>query len=243
MGAFIRNFSLAIILGTSLYCHLGHAQTDTDESFDPFSDYSDFDDNSDMETDTHFFKNGRFFTVGLTGGIRGYTDNWAKTYQSAPVFGIGLTYFMDLQSSIAFGLYFSDTSVGFTTNSAANRYTGGVSFSGISFDYKHYFNTQNVTKGLADLNPFLLTGFTQHYRSYRISGFDTSSRDEAMGVNFGAGIEIPLNRKKSFIGLQGIYRYVNFKDETKQYLDGSEKLDLPISGDMYDFGIVIGTNY
>lgn len=243
VGCHFRVYCMAIILGISTFSHQGLTQTDTDEAYDPFSDYSDFDDNSDMETDTNFFKNGRFFTVGFTGGLRGYTDNWSKTYQSAPVFGLGLTYFMDLQSAMAFGLYFSDSSVAFTTNSGANKYTGGVSFSGISFDYKHYFNTQNVTKGLADLNPYLLGGFTQHYRSYRISSFDSSSRDESMGVNFGAGIEIPLNRKKSFLGLQGVYRYVNFKDETKQYLDGSEKLDHLISGDMYDITIVIGTNY
>ena len=44
------------------------AQTDPEEAYDPFTDYSEFDEASDEEADINFFRNGRFFTVGLAMG-------------------------------------------------------------------------------------------------------------------------------------------------------------------------------
>ncbi|MFN9068010.1 MAG: hypothetical protein ACK5V3_12335, partial [Bdellovibrionales bacterium] len=44
------------------------SQVDTEEAYDPFSDYSEFDEASDEEADINFFRNGRFLTVGLAAG-------------------------------------------------------------------------------------------------------------------------------------------------------------------------------
>lgn len=54
------------------------AQSDPDEAFDPFTDYSEFDESSDEEADINFFQNGRFFTFGLITGTRGFTGNFKK---------------------------------------------------------------------------------------------------------------------------------------------------------------------
>ena len=40
-----------------------NTQNIDEESFDPFSDYSEFDESSDEEADINFFRNGRFLTV------------------------------------------------------------------------------------------------------------------------------------------------------------------------------------
>jgi hypothetical protein len=113
----------------------------------------------------------------------------------------------------------------------------------INFDLKYYLNTQNVTRGLADLNPYILGGLGQFYRTYTISDIDGYSRDSTMGVDIGAGLEIPLMRKKAYLGIQGVYHYVNFSDENKSMVTSGEKLDKNLSGDMYDFTFILGMNF
>ena len=219
------------------------AQSDPDEAYDPFSDYSEFDEDSDEEADVNFFRNGRFFTVGLAGGYRGFTGNFADQYSAAPTFGLFLSYFFDLRLALTLGFQTGDHSVKFTVNDNSKTYTGNVSITSINFDLKYYLNTQNVTRGLADLNPYVLGGLGQFYRTYTISGLDGYSRDSTMGVDIGAGLEIPLMRKKAYLGLQGAYHYVNFSDENKSYVDSTEHLDKNLTGDFYDFTFILGMNF
>ena len=217
------------------------AQTDPDESYDPFTDYSEFDEESDEEADINFFRNGRFFTVGLATGYRGFTGGFADAYGGAPTFGLFLSYFFDLRLAFNLGFQTGDHAVNFKTN--VKSYSGNVSITSVNFDLKYYLNTQNVTRGLADLNPYIIGGLGQFYRTYTISGLDGYSRDSTMGLNVGAGIEIPLMRKKAFLGIQAVYHYVNFEDENKSYVQGSEKLEQNLAGDFYDLMAIIGMNF
>lgn len=219
------------------------AQTDGDEAYDPFTDYSEFEEESDEEADINFFRNGRFFTIGLAGGMRGFTGNFADAYSSGPTFGVFLTYFFDLRLAMSLGFQTGDHAVKFTVNNQSKTYDGNLSLTAINVDLKYYMNTQNVTRGLADLNPYILGGLGQFYRTYTISGLEGFSRDSTMGFDIGAGLEIPLMRKKAYLGLQGTYHYVNFSDENKSYVDGSEKLDKNLTGDFYNFLVILGMNF
>lgn len=219
------------------------SQVDVDEAYDPFTDYSEFEEESDEEADINFFRNGRFFTIGLAGGMRGFTGNFADTYSSAPTFGIFLTYFFDLRLAMSLGFQTGDHAVKFSVNNQSKTYDGNVSLTAMNFDLKYYMNTQNVTRGLADLNPYILGGFGQFYRTYTIAGLDGFSRDSTMGFDVGAGLEIPLMRKKAYLGIQGTYHYVNFSDENKSYVDGTEKLDKNLTGDFYNFLMILGMNF
>lgn len=217
------------------------AQTDLDESYDPFTDYSEFDEESDEEADINFFRNGRFFTVGLATGYRGFTGNFADIYGGAPTFGLFLSYFFDLRLAFTLGFQTGDHTVDFKTSS--NTYSGNVSITSLNFDLKYYLNTQNVTRGLADLNPYIIGGLAQFYRTYTIAGLDGYSRDSSMGVDVGAGIEIPLMRKKAYLGIQAVYHYVNFEDENKSYVQTGERLEKNLQGDFYDIMAIIGMNF
>ena len=220
------------------------AQVDPDEAYDPFTDYSEFEEESDEEADINFFRNGRFFTLGIAGGYRGFTGNFADIYQGAPNFGLFLTYFFDLRLAMSLGFQTGDHAVLFTSNNSSNTYTGNVSITQINVDLKYYLNTQNVTRGLADLNPYIVGGFGQFYRTYTLSGLDTYARDNTMGFDLGAGVEIPLMRKKAYLGLQATYHLVEFSDENKKYVNGgTEILDKPISGDFYNMLVILGINF
>ena len=224
------------------------AQSDSGDAFDPFSDYSEFDQDSDEEADVNFFRNGRFLTVGIATGPRQFTGNMGKTYGSGLNYGLQIGYFFDLKMALGIGIMTGDHTVGFSTLSGntVNNHSGNVSFTSLNFCLKYFLNTQNVTRGLADINPYFIGGFTQWYRTYSLSEFSTQSRENVMGADVGAGVEIPVMRRKAYLGLQATYHYVNFADEGKDFLyngTSNELLERKINGDIIDFLLVFGVNY
>ena len=145
---------------------------------------------------------------------------------------------------MSFGFLTGDHAVKF--DSKLETYTGNVSMSSINFDLKYYMNTQNVTRGLADLNPYFLVGFGQFSRTYTLAKLDGYSRDSTTGFDLGAGLEIPLMRKKAYLGLQATYNYVDFNDENKGFISSggqSEELIKKISGDLFNMLIILGMNF
>jgi hypothetical protein len=219
------------------------AQVDGDDSYDPFSDYSEFDENSDEEADINFFRNGRFFTFGFAGGVRSYTGNLGGIYSSAPTYGLYLSYFFDLRLAMQIGFLTGDHALNLKTVNG-NTLTGNVSTTLLNFDMKYYFSTQNLTRGIADLSPYIIAGFSQNYRTITVAGEDGFSREPAFGMDMGAGIEIPLMRKKAYLGLQGTYHYVTYKDENQVIiLSDQTPTNVKPSGDHYEVLGIIGLNF
>jgi len=219
------------------------ADVEVDDAYDPFSDYSEFDEASDEEADINFFKHGRFFTVGFALGMRGFTDQLNKLYGSAPTYGLFLSYFFDLRLALDLGFQTGDHA--FEVKNSIDRIGGNVSLTFIHMNMKYYFNTQNVTRGLADLNPYILGGFSQVYRTYSIENSDILSREATAGVNAGIGIEIPLMRRKAFFGGQATYRYINFKDENSPLTNSTTGTvyDTKPKGDTFDLVAILGLNF
>ncbi len=241
--AILPSRSMAGYLTNSDQKHYLLADNEMDDTYDPFSDYSEFDEASDEEADINFFRNGRFFTVGATFGMRGFTQGLGQIYQNAPAYGLFISYFFDLRLAMELGFQTGDHN--FEVKNTTERLAGNVSLTFIHMNLKYYFNTQNVTKGLADLNPYILGGFSQVYRTYSIEGSDVLSREATLGVNGGAGIEIPIMRRKAFIGAQATYRYINFRDENTPITNTTTGTTYSVkpNGDAYDFLALIGLSF
>ena len=120
----------------SLFHQHSYAQgTDIDEGFDPFSDYNESEQSAEEEADINFFKNGRFLTLGLMVGYRGFTDGFSQGYSPAVSWGFQFSYFFDLQLATSLSYSTSDSGVDFYSyNDAA--------FTSIS---EHYTGTVNIT--------------------------------------------------------------------------------------------------
>lgn len=221
------------------------AQSDGDDAYDPFADYSEFEQSMDEEEDTNFFRNGRLLTLGFIGGYRGFTSNLGKYYSGNANFGLFLAFFFDLNFALQLGYVTSDhTLVIPATSAGTSAVQGTVSVSDISILIKYYFNTQNVTRGLASLSPYLVGGFSQIYRTTTISGQDAFAKDSAFGFNIGAGIEVPMMRNKMYWGLQGVYQVVSFADESKVVLDENDNATgAVLAGDAYLVQGVLGINF
>lgn len=218
------------------------AQVDPDEAYDPFADYSEFDEDSEEEADINFFRNGRFLTAALMTGYRGFTGGMATNQSAGATYGLQLSYFFDLRLAMSLGFQTGDHAVSFKT-SGGNK-LGNVSITHINFSLKYYMNTQNVTKGLADLNPYIIGGFGQNYRTFTFEETGSAfSKDSTMGFDGGVGLEIPMMRRKAYLGVQGTYHFVSFNDENKSYFQGTDLLSTKNAGDFFDLMFLLGMNF
>ncbi|MCC7405549.1 MAG: outer membrane beta-barrel protein [Bdellovibrionales bacterium] len=219
------------------------AQFESDDSYDPFADYSEFDAASDEEADINFFRNGRFFTLGFIGGYRTLTDTLGDIYAPTFTFGLFLSYFFDLRFAMQLAFVTGDHTIDFTSP-AGTRVRGTASITSMGFDLKYYLNTQNVTRGLAKLNPYLIGGFSQVYRTSTVTGQSAFAKEGALGFNMGAGVEVPMLRNKMFLGFQGAYHLISFRDENSEInLAGGEKTGIFPTGDYLTFLVIMGINF
>lgn len=215
----------------------------TDDAYDPFADYSEFEESVDEEEDLNFFRNGRMLTMGFIGGMRGWTQSLGQVYSSNITFGLFLCYFFDLRFALQFGFLTSDHTLN-VAGAGFSPIRGNVSISDLTFNLKHYFNTQNVTRGLANLNPYIVGGFSQVYRTITVSGNDNFAKDSSFGFNIGAGIEVPMMRNKMFFGFQGIFQYLMFTDENKVMLDKNDvETGISPNGDSFTGLFILGVNF
>lgn len=223
---------------------ISHAQYEGDDVYDPFADYSEFEENSQEEADINFFRNGRFFNVAILMGGRMFTGGMGQFIEAAPSPGLALTYWFNLRLALMFSYTYSQHILGPIPENANQANTdfvqGNMSMNTLAFDLKYYFNTNNVTRGLADLNPYLLVGFSQSTRNFSLVDEFQVAKDDGPGLDIGAGIEIPVARNEMFIGLQFVYTYVNFASENNPL-----PVDPPVflDGDVMNAHLVFGFNF
>lgn len=218
------------------------AQLDADEAYDPFADYSEFEESSEEEADMNFFRNGRFFSLGLLLGYRGFTGDYDKIYSRAPGFGFTLSYFFDLRFSLTIGYFASNHTmvlIGPTENIIAN-----IDLQSLLFHGRYYLNTQNVTKGLAAFNPYVLFGASRITRNTRISASPVNATDSTTGFDGGGGLEIPLMNGKAFLGGQAYYQFVQFADEGVEIIQSDlRSTGFAPRGDSWVAMATIGINF
>lgn len=251
MNFYIRAVLVAVLL-ISFSSRKVYAQSsDPDESFDPFSDYNEFEQESEEEADINFLRNGRYLTLAFVSGYRGFTGGFSSGYTGALDYGVQFNYFFDLNLALSFGYTTGDHNVDFTSASKTN-YTGNVNIQVIDLHIKYYFNTDNVTKGLADLNPYMIGGAGFYTRTYSLTNNIESDPDKVVGFKTGAGLEIPLVRRSFYLGFQGVYNYVQFPDENKDGIeeginsDGStrvSKISPQLYGDIFEIQAILGVNF
>jgi len=218
-------------------------ESTVDENFDPFSDYSEYMETTEEEADINFFRSGRLLNMGIQSGVRAFTENLGQLYSPGLSYGLGVTYFFDLRFAGYFGFSTSDHAFNLVTNNG--RTTGNVGLTFLSFDLKYYLNTDVLIRPLSEINPYWLLGFNQTYRTLTLSASGDVARDSTLGLEFGAGIEIPVLRGQAFIGAQATYRYFNFVDESQNLIDpiALQPINVRPMGDAYELLVLLGVNF
>lgn len=251
-------FGLGMLLGLPLTAHASEltlntansdqkrprlllAQFEGGDAYDPFSDYSEFESSEEEEADINFFRHGRFFTLGFMGGYRGFTENLGDLYSSSMSFGLFLSYFFDMRFALQLQFLTGDHKYAF--NAAGTPASGNIGLTTIGFNLKYYINTQNVTRGIAQLNPYIIGGFAQVYRTATANGQDAFAKEGALGFEGGGGIEFPMMRNKMYTGLQATYQMVTFKDENSEIIVQGTRTGIYPKGDVYHVLAILGVNF
>jgi hypothetical protein len=241
MGLFRPRILSALLAFCFVVLTSAPAFAQSDDTYDPFADFSEFEDSAEEEADINFFLNGRFLTLGFLLGSRGFTQDLDTLYGKAPTFGLFLSYFFDLRFAIQISFLTGDHA--FHMN-AASPLNGNVSYTSLGIDLKYYLNTQNVTRGLAELNPYFIGGFSHVQRTVVLENEDKFDKQTPMALDLGLGIEIPMMRNKMYFGLQGMYQLVTFKDENRDIPDGAgNPSGQKGRGDSYTALGILGVNF
>lgn len=212
-----------------------------DSNLDPFADYHEFEEDEQQEADENFFHNGRFFSVGIMGGYESFTQTLGLLYTSSIIYGGYLTYFFDLR--FALQVSYQSANHPLNINTGGSVYTGTVSLQHIALDFKYYMHTQNVTRGLANLNPYVILGVSNYYRTTSYNGTAGIVRDGAFGIEGGGGLEIPMMHNKAYFGLQATYNYIGFGDRGSPITINGVAQNIEPTGDALDFIGFIGINF
>ena len=221
---------------------LASAQAE-DETYNPFADYSEFEESGEEEADLHFFRNGRFLTLGFMLGQTQGTSDLSKVYSPGMGYGLFLSYFFDLRLAMQFSYFNSSNDLSVKALDGSTSANAQAKFSTLNLDFKYFLNTQNVTKGLADLNPYILAGLNQTSKTGSSQNSLEIAKQNTSGLNLGAGIEFPILRKEMFIGFQVVYNLVQFPDENTQITLGSSPTGLKPSGDLLNLQVTLGSNF
>lgn len=254
-----KYFSILILICITLchspkvYAQEEPTKTDIDESFDPFTDYNEYDQQTEEEEDINFLKNGRYLTFAFVGGYRGFLNGgFTQAYTGNINFGAEFSYFFNMQLALTASYLYGDHNVNFKSyndnnfTSLSKPYSGTVNIQVADILAKYYLNTDNVTKGLADLNPYMIVGTSYYIRTYNLDNANEIDPDRVWGLKIGSGIEIPILKRRGYFGIQGAFRYVQFPDENKAFIDegtSPKKINPSLDGDIYDITFLVGFNF
>jgi hypothetical protein len=182
--------------------------TGTQELANPFSDFVPFEDEHDVDEDERFMYFGRFFGLSLGTGMHVFGGNIGKLYNTAlPVFDMKLIYFFDFRLAGCIGI--SSASHAFN---AAPVGPVQVSLFRVNADVKYYFDTKNMSAAITAINPYMIAGVSQTFRTQAFQQQQKIDKDNALAVSAGAGMEFTLKPRKTSIGVEGRFHEIFFQD-------------------------------
>ena len=223
MQAFISIFNLSLFLLSALiFSGSAHAQSistpeqDDDIVSSPYSGYGEFNNDEDEAQDEHFFQYGRFFGVGLGIGATSPTGNAGRIYQGGfPTLDFRLICWLDFNFALALGIQNSKHSYDIQPDGATS-----VNLFRLIPQIRYYFDTHNLSAPISFVGPYLIAGAGIYRRTDNIGAGSASTttagvvqEEQGMGFNLGAGLELTLKPKKTFLNIEGMAHFVNFNDQ------------------------------
>lgn len=215
-----------------------------EDNYDPFADYSEFTEATSEEADINFFKHGRMISVAGALGLHGHTGNLGKYNTRDPMMGLVATYFFSLRFAIQGSFYTTTHQQEIPDGSTTHK--ARVRLNTWSAHAKYFLNTQNMTRSLGDLNPYILGGISQVRRQTMTSYSIMNGLDGSLTFDAGFGFEYMFNRRKNFIGLTALYQYADFPNENQEIPSsstGGGSTGIKLSGDIFWLVLSVGVNF
>ena len=190
---------------------------------DIFSDFNEDLEASQVLEDERFYRYGRFFSVNLGGGFTTFTGNRGNAYDdNHPTFHLSTNYFMDFQQAIMIGVEYSKHTMilDTTTNKFPNQQVGAVvtDMTRVFVGYKYYIDTTDLGTAITYSNPYFIGRLEYWYQTNKFIDRPEFEKQKGGGIGsgIGAGLEFPVELKKSYVGVEFLYHVVNFFDKFTQ---------------------------
>jgi len=227
----LQFFALSVLI---LFPWIVYAQVDDwSSSFDDdlssqsdiFTDFQEDLGSKEVQEDERFYRHGRFVSTSFGMGLTTFSGNRGKAYHDQhPTLTMGFVYFSDFQSAFGIGLEYSKHFM-YLDNETID--TGGDKYGAIEVTfmrpylaYRYYLDTSDLSSLLTYANPYFIGRIEYWYMNRKFKEYDgTSDSSGSVGASLGAGIEIPIDLKKNFIGLQFLAHKVTLRDTDNGQFD------------------------
>lgn len=188
---------------------------------DIFSDYADDLEEKQIYEDERFYRYGRFLSANIGFGLTYFTGTREDAYShDPPTYSFSFTYFTNFRSAFVIGLEYSQHNFVIDTfvRDYADDILGLVSVSMLRpfLGYRYYINTTNLGTAITYANPYLTARVEYWYQTNKFVDRENeleSQKGGGLGASLGFGLEFPIVRKKSYIGFEFLYHFVNFFDK------------------------------
>lgn len=198
---------------------------DLSSSSDIFTDFQEDLGSKEVQEDERFYRYGRFVSTAFGMGLTTFSGNRGKAYHDQhPTLSVGFIYFSDFQSAFGIGLEYSKHFMYLdneTIDTGTDRYgTIEVTFLRPYLAYRYYLDTSDLSSLLTYANPYFIGRLEYWYMSRNFKDYNgTTDSSGSIGASLGMGIEIPIDLKKNFIGLQVLAHRVTLKDTDNGQFD------------------------
>jgi hypothetical protein len=201
----------------------GFPEDDINVSSDIFQDFNeDLEANQVME-DERFYRYARFYSVMLGIGFTTFTDNRGIAYEdNHPSFNFGLLYFLDFQNAFIMGIAYSKHTMFIDTyvNSSPTQIIGAVETNMLRpyVGFRYYIDTTDLGTAITYSNPYFVGRVEYWYQTNVFTERDGFSDKEGggLGMGIGAGLEFPIEIKKTYFNVEFLYHTVSFFDKYTQ---------------------------
>lgn len=218
-----------IFLALSLHPHFAVAQTsipgfadedDLNVGGDIFQDFNEDLEAAQVMEDERFYRYARFFGVNLGLGLTTFTDNRGLAYEdNHPTFHFSLLYFMNFQNAFVLGIESSkhtmilDTAV----EVSPEEFLGVVETEMLRpfFGFRYYIDTSDLGTAITYSNPYFVARVEYWYQRNLFIERDSIPDEEGggLGAAIGAGLEFPIEIKKTYFNVEFLWHRVNFFDK------------------------------
>jgi hypothetical protein len=203
---------------------MSEIEDDTTLGSDIFSDFNEDLESAQVLEDERFYRYGRFFSVNIGGGFTTFTGNRGAAYEdNHPTFHLSFSYFLDFQNAISLGLEYSKHTM--VIDSVVNGYSTNGLLGAVVSDmtrvfvgYKYYIDTTDLGTAVTYSNPHLIGRMEYWYQTNKFIDQPTLPKEPGggLGSGIGMGLEFPIELKKSYVSVEGLYHVVNFFDKYTQ---------------------------
>lgn len=206
---------------------------------DIFNDFSEDLESSQVLEDERYYRYGRFFSVNLGTGATTFTGNRGRAYyDNHPSFHLSVNYFIDFQRVLTLGVEYSKHTM--IIDSVVNGYRDQGNLGAVVSDftrpfigYKYYIDTTDLGTAITYSNPHFIGRVEYWYQTNKFIDQPNLEKQSGggIGTSLGFGLEFPIELKKSYLSVQGLYHVVNFFDKyTQDYRIATDANGVPIAG-------------